>query len=229
MPMPPTLDMLPRRERERLQRRQAILEAAQAVFAEKGYDAATLDEIADRAEFGKGTLYNYFGGGKEAMLFAIFDDLYDTVCGFIRTHLDPQQQAGKPIQQVFEEFFEGAFRFFQERILLFMILMKEAHRLCFSGNPEKVAYFLRQRERVARELVPTLEAAMQRGTLRALPTLATAHLILENMDAVNRQRCFCDPHDPAQPAPALSPSEAARFLATVLFHGLLPTPPSNPN
>ncbi|GIV59650.1 MAG: hypothetical protein KatS3mg043_0739 [Rhodothermaceae bacterium] len=55
---------LPRRERERLMRRRAMLEAARAVFAEKGYLQATVDEIAQRAEFGKGTLYNYFTGGR---------------------------------------------------------------------------------------------------------------------------------------------------------------------
>ena len=34
--------------------------AAKAVFAEKGFDAATLDEIANRAEFSKGAIYGYF-------------------------------------------------------------------------------------------------------------------------------------------------------------------------
>ncbi|MEL6613746.1 MAG: helix-turn-helix domain-containing protein, partial [Bacteroidota bacterium] len=50
---------LSRRERERLARRAAMLDAATALFAEKGYASATLDEVAERAEFGKGTLYNY--------------------------------------------------------------------------------------------------------------------------------------------------------------------------
>jgi AcrR family transcriptional regulator len=58
---------LSRKERERLMRRQAMLEAARAVFAEKGYANATLEEIAQRAEFGKGTLYNYFPGGKDEL------------------------------------------------------------------------------------------------------------------------------------------------------------------
>ena len=53
-----------------------VLDAARTVFAEKGYADATLEEIAQRAEFGKGTLYNYFEGGKEEILFAVFDDLY---------------------------------------------------------------------------------------------------------------------------------------------------------
>ncbi|NNE70602.1 MAG: helix-turn-helix transcriptional regulator, partial [Rhodothermales bacterium] len=47
-----------RRERERLARRREILDAARTVFAERGFVGATLEEIASRAEFGKGTLYN---------------------------------------------------------------------------------------------------------------------------------------------------------------------------
>ncbi|TKX68113.1 TetR/AcrR family transcriptional regulator, partial [Halorubrum sp. GN11_10-6_MGM] len=65
---------LSRRERERRRRRQAMLDAARAVFAEEGYADATLDEIAERAEFGKGTLYNYFEGGKEELFLAVFDE-----------------------------------------------------------------------------------------------------------------------------------------------------------
>ena len=33
-----------------------MLDAALGVFADHGYDGATLDEVAERAEFGKGTL-----------------------------------------------------------------------------------------------------------------------------------------------------------------------------
>ena len=37
-----------------------ILEAALEVFSEKGFHLATVDEIAERADLGKGTLYRYF-------------------------------------------------------------------------------------------------------------------------------------------------------------------------
>ena len=42
-----------RRERERLKNRRTMLEAARAVFAEKSYADATVEEIAERAQFGK--------------------------------------------------------------------------------------------------------------------------------------------------------------------------------
>lgn len=41
-------------------RKQAILDAALTVFAERGFEAARLDDIAARAGVAKGTLYLYF-------------------------------------------------------------------------------------------------------------------------------------------------------------------------
>ncbi|MBN2345160.1 MAG: TetR/AcrR family transcriptional regulator [Candidatus Aminicenantes bacterium] len=49
-----------RKEREKEKRRNDIVDAAEALFFSKGYEAVTLDEIADKAELSKGTLYLYF-------------------------------------------------------------------------------------------------------------------------------------------------------------------------
>ena len=54
-----------RREREKLFRKHEIIEAALQIFAQKGYKATTLDEIAEKSEFGKGTIYNYFSSKEE--------------------------------------------------------------------------------------------------------------------------------------------------------------------
>jgi len=67
---------LPRREREKLFRRNEILEAATKLFAEKGYDYTTLDEIAEKAEFGKGTIYNYFKS-KEEIFHLIIEQIFE--------------------------------------------------------------------------------------------------------------------------------------------------------
>ena len=58
-----------RREREKLDRRNAILTAAKDLFWEKGYEA-TMDEIADKVELSKPTLYLYFNNK---------DDLYASI------------------------------------------------------------------------------------------------------------------------------------------------------
>ncbi len=51
---------LPRRERERLRRREELLAAALELFSEKGYYKVSMNEIAERAEFAVGTLYTFF-------------------------------------------------------------------------------------------------------------------------------------------------------------------------
>jgi AcrR family transcriptional regulator len=49
-----------RREREKEQRRESILDAAEKVFFSRGVREATMDEVAEAAELSKGTLYLYF-------------------------------------------------------------------------------------------------------------------------------------------------------------------------
>lgn len=49
-----------RKERERRQRQAKILETATELISEKGFEKITMDEIAERSELSKGTLYLYF-------------------------------------------------------------------------------------------------------------------------------------------------------------------------
>lgn len=49
-----------RKERERERHREEMLEAAERVFARKGYRDATIEEIAQESEFAVGTVYNLF-------------------------------------------------------------------------------------------------------------------------------------------------------------------------
>jgi len=49
-----------RREREKKMRRRQIMDAAKMVFASKGFGGATMENIAEKAEFSPATLYLYF-------------------------------------------------------------------------------------------------------------------------------------------------------------------------
>jgi AcrR family transcriptional regulator len=57
--------------------RKAILEAAAAVFEERGYEAATIAEILERAEVTKGALYFHFPS-KEALAHGILEQAVTT-------------------------------------------------------------------------------------------------------------------------------------------------------
>jgi TetR/AcrR family transcriptional regulator len=62
------MSTLARREKEKLQRRNDILEAAEELFDEKGFESATIAEIARKTELSKGTIYLYFQSKDELLL-----------------------------------------------------------------------------------------------------------------------------------------------------------------
>lgn len=64
------MGILERKEREKLQRKNEIIDAAEQVFFTKGFVNSTMEEIASEAELSKGTLYLYFKN-KEDLHFAI--------------------------------------------------------------------------------------------------------------------------------------------------------------
>lgn len=62
-----------KRERNKAENRAAILDAARRVFAELGYDGATIRDVIRGTSLAAGTFYNYFPD-KESLLRALFDD-----------------------------------------------------------------------------------------------------------------------------------------------------------
>lgn len=74
-----------------LARRDAILDAALAEFAARGYGATTLDGIAKRARTAKRTLYETFGGKER-----LFQEVVARVSGTALAPLDPPAQGEMP-------------------------------------------------------------------------------------------------------------------------------------
>jgi AcrR family transcriptional regulator len=73
----------PKRERGK-QRVASLLEAAAAVFVEKGYEAATMTEIAARAGAPIGSLYQFFPG-KEALADTLLQHYAGLLAGGLET------------------------------------------------------------------------------------------------------------------------------------------------
>ncbi len=59
-----------RRQEEKEQRRQEIIEAAEKVFARRGVDKATMADVADESRLSRGLIYFYFKD-KEALYLAV--------------------------------------------------------------------------------------------------------------------------------------------------------------
>jgi AcrR family transcriptional regulator len=73
--------------------RQLLMQTAQRLFADKGVDAVTMENLADAAGVGKGTLYRHFPKGKVELCQVLIDqdqrDLQDRTLKRLREHGDP--------------------------------------------------------------------------------------------------------------------------------------------
>jgi AcrR family transcriptional regulator len=66
------------REEQKRDRRAAILEAARAAFAERGYGAATIAEIAEATGLAEGTIYKHFAS-KQDLLHQVMGAFYERI------------------------------------------------------------------------------------------------------------------------------------------------------
>ena len=72
------VDPIPLRERRRLETSAAIVTTAHALFVRQGYDATTMDQVADAAAVSRRTLFRYFPT-KEDLVFSDEDGMLGVV------------------------------------------------------------------------------------------------------------------------------------------------------
>jgi AcrR family transcriptional regulator len=88
-----------RREVKKEATRQKIIEAGIRIFSDRGIAAATVDEIAEAADVGKGTIYNYFET-KEDIVVAFMVEIEKK----IQREAMRLCRSSRPLQQVLTDF-----------------------------------------------------------------------------------------------------------------------------
>jgi len=88
------------RERKKVDTRRRIFRAAVELFTAKGFEATTVEEIAERADVGKGTVFNYFPR-KTAFLVASYQEWAVR----IREDLGPEESWTDPVRMQLEKMF----------------------------------------------------------------------------------------------------------------------------
>ena len=86
-----------RRQREREQRRKEIIDAAEALFYQKGFDKVSMDEIAEAVEVSKGALYLHFKN-KDSLYFEIVSRVHREYHRQLMERIDKNAPGGEQIR-----------------------------------------------------------------------------------------------------------------------------------
>ena len=108
---------LSRREREKKSRLDGIVETAETMFALKGYENASMDDIAKASEFTKRTLYKYFQN-KEDLFFAVIRGCFQKLF----TYVESSFRSGKTGYENIRAGFAAYFQFYRENPSKFRLM-----------------------------------------------------------------------------------------------------------
>src|SRR5215203_4820178 len=99
-----TTEAMPRRERARQAKRRRIARAAAELFHEYGFDATTTEQIAERADVAKGTLFLYAKTKARLLLLVYETEIEDAVAKALRD-LQPDAPIVDTLVTLFSRFF----------------------------------------------------------------------------------------------------------------------------
>ena len=141
-----------RREQTKTQNREAILAAARAVFAEMGYEAASVRDIIRRTGLASGTFYNYYRS-KEEVAKAIASDAAE--------RLRPILHACREQASNFESYLDGIIRAYFRFILDEQRTWKTARP--FSERSSRVRFWTPAHAAVYEEIESSIALVLERG------------------------------------------------------------------
>jgi len=117
------------RERKKALRLGRIITAARRLFIEKGFSQTTIQDIAEAANVGLGTLYLY-ANSKEDLLVLVFKELFLEMIEESFTKIDQNKSLLEQIMM----FFEGQIEYHKEDMVMSRTVLKE---ISFSNTPQR--------------------------------------------------------------------------------------------
>jgi AcrR family transcriptional regulator len=141
--------------------RERIVTAARTLFAERGFDGATIAEIARRAEITEGAIYRHFKDKQE-----LFMECVGPVVEEAFTRTLARVQEATDVQGMVRSIVEGRLQLLEENQESFDILFTEA-----PYHPELKALLYERVRAQAEQVGPALERVLKDGFLKRRPNL----------------------------------------------------------
>ena len=144
------------RERQKAVRRRDILDAAASLFKRDGFAAASIEQIAERAELSAGTVYNYFPSKGDLLLALVALDGQEVRAAGAALVAAPPTEPVKAVCRLLEIYVDHSLVHLDKRLWRQMM----ANALYFADTPLGAGY--RALDRLLAEQVADLCRALQR-------------------------------------------------------------------
>jgi AcrR family transcriptional regulator len=154
-------------------RRSALLSAAMQVFGESGFEGATMERIADRAEVAKGTPYLYYPS-KQKIYDAALSSGFAALDGRTREVIDRAPN----FREAISAFMTARAEYFFEHRDFFRMYVSAMARQVTSHKPRQ-SEFQAMVERQTGRLAQAVARAAARGDIRTVDAAATAVAIFD--------------------------------------------------
>lgn len=142
-------------------KRDQILKVASQLFMEHGFNAVTMEAIADAAPVSKPTLYNHFEN-KPALFFAVMEARADNLFRAIENEIKPDQSIEETLTKIGHSFLDVVLR--PEGIRMFRVMVAESGqfpelgKIFYESGPRKIcaliSSYLKKEHDAGRLVVP---------------------------------------------------------------------------
>jgi AcrR family transcriptional regulator len=165
------------RQRARSARRQLLLEAAEAVFSERGFSRATMSAIASRAGYSAGNLYNSFEN-KEALFIEVLTTRATQILGLVHRTLHSEGTVG----EIVDRYIDAILTLVQEYRGFFVMLTQTSPDFDWyaAGQPDEEPVL---RSEIDHEVVGLFTKAIERGEIPRADPRSYACLLQGTMNA----------------------------------------------
>jgi len=200
---------LSRKEKERIYKQNEILKAALKLFAENGYENTTMDHIAVAAEYGKGTIYNYFQSKEEiyqSIIVEIFTEYYRAV--------EEINNNSKTLKDFFTTLTEELFEFCINNKYTFLLLIR-ARAQDISSNVIMNSDIIKSKHDMITSIVHNrIKSAIENKEIRSLNPKSLFTLYRSMIFPYIYNRSYCE-------GEKINIEDDVNLITSVLFNGIL--------
>lgn len=174
-----------RKEQREQENRLFILQAAENVFAQKGYTQATMDDVAQEAQFSKATLYRYFKSKRDIFMEIILSSIDESYVNLIKIR-DKEIPSEEKLKQMIKYILSYYNKkknitriFIMEQSAMKKLLRVDVtkHTWHSSAHPRLPQIFQKKLEKIFAVMVAIVEEGIRSGEFRDMDPKEVCYVV----------------------------------------------------